>query len=151
MSGFGGYTRQFGFRPEYAAGDWFFGLQVSLPLFDRSLFADLTREQVLQRKATERLRSVGNLLDLELTNARTSIRESAHRVTTAQRVIEQARESFRIEQLRYESGAGTVSDLLLAQAAASAAEANLSQALFDYNAALVAFHKATGTMEEYLK
>ena len=38
-----------------------------------------------------------------------------------------------------------------AQAAASAEEANLSQALFGHNAAPVSFHKATGTMEEYLK
>jgi len=151
LSGFGGYTQQFGFRPTYDAGNWFVGLQVSLPLFDRSLYADLAREHVLQRKAKERLRSVDNQLGLELTNSLTSIRESAHRVTTAQQVIEQAHESFRIEQLKYGSGAGAVSDLLLAQAAASAAEANLSQALFDYNAALVAYHKATGTMEEYLK
>ena len=151
ISGIGGLTRQFGFRPDYAENNWFVALQVSLPIFDRSLLADLRREQVLQRKASERLRFTGNLLDLELTTARTSIRESAHRVTTAQRVIEQARESFRIERLKYETGAGTVSDLLLAQAAAATAEANLSQALFDYNAALVAYHKATGTMEEYVK
>ena len=151
VSGIGGYTRQFGFQPDYADGNWFFGLQVNLPLLDGSLFANLAREQVLQRQAKERLRAVDNQLGLELTNALTSLRESAHRVTTAHQVIEQARESFRIEQLKYGSGAGTVSDLLLAQAAAATAEANLSQALFDYNAAQVAYHKATGTMEEYVK
>lgn len=151
LSGIGGYTRQFGYRPVYADGNWFFGFQASLPLLDGSLFADLSREQVLQRQAKERLRAVDNQLGLELTNALTSLRESAHRVTTARHVIEQARESFRIEQLKYDSGAGTVSDLLLAQAAWATAEANLSQALFDYNAALVSYHKATGTMEEYIK
>ena len=151
LSGIGGYTRQYGYRPVYADGNWFFGFQASLPLLDGSLFADLSREQVLQRQAKERLRGVDNQLGLELTNALTSLRESAHRVTTARQVIEQARESFRIEQLKYGSGAGTVSDLLLAQAAAATAEANLSQALFDYNAALVSYHKATGTMEEYVK
>jgi outer membrane protein TolC len=151
LNALGGYTRQFGFRPTYDAGNWFVGVQAGIPLFDRSLYADVGRDQALQRKAKERLRSVGNQLGLELANSLTSIRESAHRVQTAQQVIEQARESFRIEQLKYGSGAGTASDLLLAQAAASAAEANLSQALFDYNAALVSYHKATGTMEEYLK
>jgi outer membrane protein TolC len=42
-------------------------------------------------------------------------------------------------------------DLLLAQAADFAAAANFAQALFDYNAAMVAWRKATGTLEEYLK
>jgi outer membrane protein TolC len=42
-------------------------------------------------------------------------------------------------------------DLLLAQAAAINSAANYTQALFDYNAALVAYHRATGTLEDYLK
>ena len=61
------------------------------------------------------------------------------------------RDDLGIEQLKYDSGAGTMSDLLLAQAAGATAEANLTQALFDYNAALVAYHTATGTMEEYVR
>lgn len=44
-----------------------------------------------------------------------------------------------------------MSDLLLAQAADMTAEANLSQARFDQAAALVAWRRATGMLEEYLK
>ena len=44
-----------------------------------------------------------------------------------------------------------MADMLLAQAADVTAAANYAQALFDYNAALVAYRRATGTMEEYLK
>jgi outer membrane protein TolC len=44
-----------------------------------------------------------------------------------------------------------MTDLLLAQAADITAEANLAQALFDYNAALVAYRTATGTLEEYVR
>ena len=146
-----GYTDQFGFQPWYAEPTWSLGVQVSVPLFDRSLYADLAREGIQQQRVQERLRAVTNQLDLELTSSLASMRESSRRVETAQQVIGQAHESFRIEQEKYGSGAGTMSDLLLAQAAESTAEANLSQALFDYNAALVAYHKATGSLEDYLK
>ena len=146
-----GYTRQFGFDPTYQEPDWFLGLQVSFPLFDRSLYADLARDRIQQRRAHEHLRAINNQLRLELDISRASIRESASRVSTAGQVIEQARESFRIEQDKYAAGAGTMSELLLAQAAQFSAEANLSQALFDHNAAVVSYRKATGTLEEYLK
>ena len=147
----GGYTDQFGFRPSYDEANWFVGLQASVPLFDRSLYADLAREKILRDKATERLRVVDHQLRLEVGTSVASLRESAHRVETARQVIEQARESFRIEREKYGSGAGTMSDLLLAQSAEITAEANIAQALFDYNAALVAYRTATGALEEYTR
>jgi hypothetical protein len=42
-------------------------------------------------------------------------------------------------------------DLLLAQAASINAVANYTQALFDYNAAVVAYRRATSTLEDYLQ
>ena len=147
----GGYTDQHGFRPSHDEANWFIGLQASVPLFDRSLSADLAREKILREKATERLRVVDHQLRLEVNTSVASLRESAHRVETARQVIEQARESFRIEREKFDSGAGTMTDLLLAQAADITAEANLAQALFDYNAALVAYRTATGALEEYTR
>ena len=146
-----GYTDQYGEDPWHNEGNWFLGLQVSMPLFDRALYADLTREKILQDKAAAHLKAVENQLRLEVGNAAASLRESGGRVATAERVIEQAHESFRIEQQKYTAGAGVMSDLLLAQAADMTAEANLSQARFDRAAALVAWRRATGMLEEYLK
>jgi outer membrane protein TolC len=90
-------------------------------------------------------------LRLDLTTSEASLRESANRIKTAEQAIQQAHESFRIEQEKYNAGAGTMSDQLLAQSADINAEANLSQALFDYSAAQVSWRKANGTLEEYLK
>jgi outer membrane protein TolC len=59
----------------------------------------------------------------------------------------QAEESLRIETLKYKTGAGTVTDTLLAQSARSLADANYYQALYDYNTAIVEFKRATGTIE----
>ena len=151
LSALAAYTDQFAVQPWYRESTWFLGLQASMPLFDRSLYADLARERIQRERAAERLRGVGNQIGLELDVSLATLRESARRVETARRVIDQARESFRIEQEKYGSGAGTMSDLLLTQAAEATAEANLSQALYDYNVGQVAYHKATGTLEEYLK
>ncbi|MBW4055686.1 MAG: TolC family protein [Proteobacteria bacterium] len=146
-----GYTDQYGFTPWYRDASWYFGLQASIPLFERSLYADFRRDTILKEKSVARQQVVEQQLRLDLTTAAASLRESANRVTTARQAIEQAHESFRIEQEKYGAGAGTMSDLLLAQSADMTAEANLSQAIFDYTAAQVAWRKANGTLEEYLK
>lgn len=146
-----GYSEQFGFTPSYNEANWYFGVQATVPLFERSLYADLRRDTILREKSAARQRVVEQQLRLDLTVADASLRESANRVITARQAIEQAHESFRIEQQKYGAGAGTMSDLLLAQSADMTAEANLSQAIFDYNAARVAWRKANGTLEAYLK
>ncbi len=146
-----GYIDQYGFNPRYDQGSWFVGATLSIPLFERSLYADRARERLLQLRAEQRLKTVENQLRLDIETALSSLADSGNRVTTAERVVEQAGESFRIEQEKYRLGAGAMVDLLLAQAADITAVANYTQALYDYNAAVVAYRKATGTLEEYLK
>ncbi len=151
VNAFAGYLDQYGFNPRFDEGSWFVGATLSIPLFDRSLYADRARERILQLRAEQRLKTVDNQLRLDIETASSSLADSRSRVTTAERVVEQADESFRIEQERYRLGAGAMVDLLLAQAADVTAVANYTQALYDYNAAVVAYRKATGTLEEYLK
>ncbi|MDA8422206.1 MAG: TolC family protein [Nitrospiraceae bacterium] len=151
VNAFAGYQDQYGFNPRYDQGSWFVGATLSIPLFDRSLYADRARERLLQLRAEERLKTVDNQLRLDIETSSSSLADSRSRVTTAERVVEQADESFRIEQEKYRLGAGAMVDLLLAQAADITAVANYTQALYDYNAAVVAYRKATGTLEEYLK
>jgi outer membrane protein TolC len=151
VNAFAGYLDQYGFRPYYHEGNWLAGANLSIPLFDRSLYADYKREKILKSRAEQRLLSVENQMRLDIQIAISSLEESRNRVATAEKAIAQADESFRIEQEKNKSGAGVVSDLLLAQAADITAAANYTQALFDYNAAVVAWRRATGTLEEYLR
>lgn len=146
-----GYTDQYGFTPSYSEGNWYFGLQATVPLFERSLYADFRRDSILKEKSAARQAAVEQQLRLDLTTAEASLRESANRIKAADKAIQQAHEAFRIEQEKYGAGAGAMSDLLLAQSSDMTAEANASQAIFDYTAAQVAWRKATGTLEEYLK
>ena len=151
INAFGAYTDQAGFNPSYDRADWSVGLSVSLPLFEKSLYADAAKERVLHRRSQEHLQVIENQVGLEIQTAISSLTDSKARITTAERVVAQADEAFRIEQQRYTTGAGAMADMLLSQAADVTAAANYAQALFDYNAALVAYRRATGTMEEYLK
>jgi len=151
VNAFAGYLDQYGFRPYYHEGNWLAGANLSIPLFDRSLYADYKREKILKSRAEQRLLSVENQMRLDIQTSISSLEESRNRVAAAEKAITQADESFRIEQEKNKSGAGIMSDLLLAQAADITAAANYTQALFDYNAAIVAYRRATGTLEEYLK
>ncbi len=144
-------TRWTGYTPSYDDTIWVAGVTLSIPLFERSLYADLSRERVQTERASQRLMAADNQLGLEVSNAVTSVDESRSRVFTAEKAVAQEEETFRIEQQRYNTGAGAMIDLLLAQAASINALANYTQALFDYNAAVVAYRKATGTLEEYLQ
>ena len=151
ISAIGGYLDQAGFEPWHNEANWFGGINLSIPLFDRSLYADLTRDRILKEKAGIHLKSVENQIRLDISNAINSVTESRSRAENAREAVRQAGESFRIEQEKYATGAGTMVELLLAQAADFTAAANYTQALFDYNAAIVAFHRSAGSLEDYLK
>lgn len=146
-----GYQQQFGFNPNYNDGVWYVGATLSMPLFDRTSYADFSREGFQKERATQKLRSVENQIRLDLRVAQSSMTESRKRIAATDQAVEQSRESFRIEQEKYNTGAGIMADLLLAQAAEAQAEANYTQALFDYNTAILDWHKASGDMEVYLK
>jgi outer membrane protein len=92
-----------------------------------------------------------NQIRLDIRNAITSLAESKIRVETSRAAVLQAEESYRIENEKYSTGAGAMVDLLFAHAANFTAAANYTQALFDYNAAVTAYRRATGSLEEYLK
>ena len=151
INAFGAYTDQAGFDPSYDDADWLVGITVSLPVFERSLYADVARERALHRRTEEHLVVIEHQVRLEIQTALSALADSKARIATAEQVVAQADEAFRIEQQRYATGAGAMADMLLAQAADVTAAANYTQALFDHNAAAVAYHRATGTMEEYLK
>ena len=78
--------------------------------------------------------------------AQTTVFESAlQRIAVSETAVESAKESLRIEQLRYKTGAGTSTDVIDAQAALLRAETEYYQALYDKDIALASLRRATGT------
>lgn len=73
-----------------------------------------------------------------------SQREAADRIEVARKSVETARESYRMAMARYQAQVGTNTDLLTAQASVSSSEAQLSQALADYETAISNLYVAMG-------
>jgi len=92
-------------------------------------------------------------------NAQREVAEALSRLSEAQAQLvslkearAKAKEAFRVESLRYRSGAGTVTDMLLAQAAWLEAEAAYLEALYRLVQAQIAYQRATATIARgYLK
>ncbi len=151
INAFAGYMDQYGYNPYYNEANWYTGINLSLPLFEKSLYDEIAKEHILKEKAEKHRLVILNQIRLDIQNALSSLKESKNRILTAKQAVKQAEESFRIEQKKYSSGAGIILDFLFAQAAYITAVANHSQALFDYNAAMISYRKVTGTLEDYLQ
>ncbi len=84
----------------------------------------------------------------EIVQARSRIDEAGKRIGMAEKTIISARETYRIEELKYKTGAGTITDSLLAQAAWFEATALKAEAVYELEKALVDYRLASGTIEE---
>jgi outer membrane protein len=127
---------------------WEAGMVASINLFDGGIAsADIRREQALQKRAEEELRLAELKAGTEIENALSSFREAKQRLELSQKALDQSGEALRIEELKYQTGAGTITDVLLAQSAMSFGQANYHQALYDHNAAITEYKRATGTIE----
>ncbi len=130
---------------------WQAGLYVKMNLFSGGTISAKVKE------ARARLLEAQHLLEdlklkatQEILHSLSSIQEAKARIAAARSALESSRESFRIEKLKYLTGAGTVTDMLLSQAQWLEARARYYQALYDYHAALVAYRLATATILENL-
>ncbi len=84
----------------------------------------------------------------EIVQARSKIEEAGKRIEMADKTVASARETYRIEELKYNAGAGTITDSLLAQAAWFEATALKAEAVYELEKALVDYQLASGTIEE---
>ncbi len=127
----------------YEAG--FAGAQLSWNLWDFGR----TQSRIAEAKATARARaelSAETSLQrrLEFTAADSAVRSAEARIVASRLAVEQARESLRIEQSKYDLGRGAIVDVLDAQSAAVEAESLRARALADYAVAAASRDFAAG-------
>ncbi len=140
----------------WAVGDWTgageelddtgrIGLALELPLFEGGRIAARVREQRAFLAADqEQLRSLERRIRLEVTTALLNVGAARQRVAALAKAIEQAHESLRIEQQKYELGKGAVLDVLDAQAALLESQTNYYGVLAELHAARADLRLATG-------
>jgi len=81
---------------------------------------------------------------LEIANADAGIRSAVARIEASRFAVDQAQESLRIEQRKYDLGQGTITDVLDAQSASVEAESLRARALADHAISLAARDFAAG-------
>lgn len=126
---------------------WQAGLYLKLNLFSGgTISANVRKARAQLLEDQHLLQDLKLKANQEILHASSSIQEARYRIAAAKSALESSKESFRIEKLRYLTGAGTVTDMLLAQAQWLDARARYFQALYDYHAAIVSYKLATATI-----
>ncbi len=125
--------------------DWFLGLRLSIPIFDGGLIrSEVDKEKTELEKVRQEERLVRLNISREVRDARLSVANTSDRIKVAEKAIESARETVRVEHLKFGAGSGTTTDVIDAQTALLRAESDYYQALYDREVALASLRKAMG-------
>ena len=131
---------EFAFKENY-----FFGLKFSVPVFDGGLISsEIDKERTDLQKAVEEERYLKLSIARDIRDAHLAIANARERVDVTEKAIESARENLRVEMLKYDTGAGTSTDVIDARTAMLRAEADYFQALFDKETAFAYLKKSAG-------
>jgi outer membrane protein TolC len=121
------------------------GVVMDYPIFDGGRISSQIREQEAKLSSAQQLlRRLELQIRLDVETALLNVSSAQQRVQATRKAIEQSKESFRIEQEKYDLGKGSITDVLDAQSAMLDAETNYYKALADYNVALAQLGLATG-------
>jgi outer membrane protein len=131
---------EFAFKENY-----FFGVKFSVPVFDGGLISyEIDKERTELQKAVEEERYLKLSITRDIRDAHLAIANARERVEVTEKAIESARENLRVEMLKYDTGAGTSTDVIDARTAMLRAEADYFQALFDKETAFAYLKKSAG-------
>jgi outer membrane protein len=121
-----------------------FGVQISLPLRNRTAEADLGRSLVEgQRIATQR-EQLEQLIQVDVRNALQVVRSAEARLRAAAAAREASEQQYQSEQRKLDAGQSTVFLVLERQTALTAARGSELRAQTDLNKALADLQRATG-------
>jgi outer membrane protein len=125
--------------------NWNVGVSLTVPVFDGGLIsAEVDKERNELEKVMHEERSLRLSIAREVRDAYLSVANARERMQVTGKAIESARENLRVELLKYETGAGTSTDVIDARTAFLRAETDYYQALYDNAAASVYLRKAIG-------
>jgi outer membrane protein len=124
--------------PTYAAG-----ITLTMPLRNRSAQADSARAQFDERQLQVAYRQTENTIVINVRNAIIALAQDRSQVAAAEKARNLAQQTLDAEQKKYQLGSSTSyqvvlrsRDLTLAQGTAIRAQANLAEALVNFNQAM---------------
>jgi outer membrane protein len=146
VSAAGEYVKRAGENTD-AKENWYVGARMTFPLFDGGLItAEIGREKVELEKVKEEERATRLSIVREVKDARLTIASASDRLKAAQVAIDSAREALRVERLKYDTGAGTNTNVIDAQTALLRAETDRYQAIYDREVGFALLRKSMGEL-----
>jgi len=122
------------------------GVNLSIPIRNRTAQANQIRSQLEYRQAQMRLQQVENEVRIEVRNAQFALQQNRASVDAAQAAVALAVQSLDAEQKKYALGASTTTLVLQQQSALTQARSNLVSALTTYEKGRVELDRATGQL-----
>jgi outer membrane protein len=148
ISVFGSYGARntlFGTSIDDTLHGWTVGARAAWPLFDGMLTRGrLEQARAGLARAELDLEDVRRSIELEVRQAFSDYLQALELIAAQQRTVEQAVESLRLAEARFQAGAATQLDVLSAQTALTEARSNTAEALHDYNLAIATIDRVTG-------
>ena len=122
-------------RTEYSA--WSVGVSAQWKFFEwgKTYFAGRQAKQKVAQLESEEA-GARQEATFEVKSNHLKIKEAAARISVTRKALEEAREGYRMAVARYQAQVGTNTDVLDAQARVTRSEADLTEALADYQIAL---------------
>lgn len=121
------------------------GVVFSVPLFEGGrVAAKVGEETAVLAAARDRLKKLELQIRQETQTAALDVQSNRARFKATEKSIEQAKESLRIESMKYELGRGSITDILDAQAALLQAETSNCRSCIDYHISMARLKLAVG-------
>jgi outer membrane protein TolC len=129
--------------------DYYFGLNLNIPIRNRVAKADQYRSELEYRQSELRMEQLKKQVRIEVRNAQYALEQTAARVQAARKARDLAKRTFEITQKEQDLGAGSSYQTLSAQRDLALAELDLVSAMTVLEKAKVELDRATGTTLEH--
>jgi outer membrane protein TolC len=139
-----GYSTTFTDLFNSTAPDKGLGIQVNVPLRNRSAQADQMRSELELRQAEMRLQQLQNQVAIQVRQAQFTVQQDRAQVEASEKALDLAQQSLDAEQKKYALGASTNFNVLQTESDLATADSNLVQARTGYEKARVELDRVTG-------
>jgi outer membrane protein TolC len=129
--------------------DYYFGLNLNIPIRNRVAKADQYRSELEYRQSELRMEQLKKQVRIEVRNAQYALEQTAARVQAARKARDLAKRTFEITQKEQDLGAGSSYQTLSAQRDLALSELDLVSAMTVLEKAKVELDRATGTTLEH--
>jgi outer membrane protein TolC len=122
------------------------GLQLNIPLRNRSAQALQIRGELEYRQEQMALQQTENKVSIEVRYAQFGLEQNRASVASARAAVDYAKQSLDAEQKKYQFGTSTTTAVLQTRSALASAESTLISAMAAYEKQRVELDRATGTL-----